>query len=204
MTVDIPIAETPRLALVVPSVERAEEFCAYIKRNVEFHRAAMPTPPSGFDTVPFWRERLAKRHMEHLAGRLHGFAILLDGNIIGDMSFTQVSSEPQHSAVLGYKLDRAAEGKGYMQEALGAALAWMFDERKRHRIEANVRPENGRSLALLERLGFIIEGYSHSYLRLDGQWCDHVRLALFNPREVQVPPPSLDLSLALGKKPSQV
>ena len=198
MTPDILIAETPRLQLVVPSTDRAAEFCAYVKRNAEFHRASMPTPPSGFDTVPFWQERLAKRLADHHAGRLHGFAILFEGGIVGDMSFTHIAGEPQHSAVLGYKLDRAAEGKGYMQEALGAALAWMFDERKRHRIEANVRPENSRSLALLERLGFVVEGYSHSYLRLDGTWCDHVRLALFNPAEVPVSPPSFNWTLALG------
>ncbi|MCB2200153.1 GNAT family N-acetyltransferase [bacterium] len=203
MTADILIAETPRLQLVVPSPERAEEFCAYVERNLDFHRSSMPSPPKGFETSAFWRDRLAERFHHHKAGRLHGFAILCDGQLVGDMSFTQIMGEPQHSTVLGYKLDRSVEGRGYMQEALGAALAWMFDERKRHRIEANVRPNNKRSLALLERLGFIIEGYSHSYLRLDGRWCDHVRLALFNPREVQVIPSSLDLSLALGKSMSQ-
>jgi len=42
----------------------------------------------------------------------------------------------------------------------------------------NVQPNNARSLALAERLGFTREGYSRRDVKISGRWRDHVRLAI--------------------------
>jgi ribosomal-protein-alanine N-acetyltransferase len=57
-------------------------------------------------------------------------------------------------AELGYELSTAAQGKGYMKEALEAVLAYGFGPMGLKSIDAGVHPENLRSLALLERTGF--------------------------------------------------
>jgi ribosomal-protein-alanine N-acetyltransferase len=66
----------------------------------------------------------------------------------------------------GYELARAAQGRGYMREALRAAYAWGFEAMSLERIEAQVHPENASSLALLKSLGFVEEGL----LREAGLW----------------------------------
>jgi hypothetical protein len=40
------------------------------------------------------------------------------------------------------------------------------------RIEANILPENDRSIALVTRLGFELEGISRRYQQIDGQLAD--------------------------------
>ena len=67
---------------------------------------------------------------------------------------------------VGYELAQTAQGKGYMQEALTAALSWGFKEMSVNRIEAQVHPDNGPSLKLLRRLHFVEEGR----LRQGGYW----------------------------------
>ena len=70
-----------------------------------------------------------------------------------------------------------------MQEALSQAIGHAFLQLGLHRIMANTRTENRRSQALLQRLGFQQEGYARDYLKIDGQWRDHVLNALINPAD---------------------
>jgi [ribosomal protein S5]-alanine N-acetyltransferase len=62
------------------------------------------------------------------------------------------------SAVLGYELARSAWGAGLMGEALCATLHWGFGAMSLHRVEAQVHPDNERSIKLLHSLGFVQEG----------------------------------------------
>lgn len=54
---------------------------------------------------------------------------------------------------------------------------------------ANYMPANRRSAAVLDRLGFAIEGKAKAYLYLGGQWRDHVLTSLTNPASIvpQIP-----------------
>jgi ribosomal-protein-alanine N-acetyltransferase len=65
-----------------------------------------------------------------------------------------------------------------MSEGLELVLHVAFRVLKLHRLEANVQPTNRRSLTLVRRAGFVREGYSRRYVRVAGQWRDHVRMAL--------------------------
>ena len=67
---------------------------------------------------------------------------------------------------LGYELARQAQGRGLMQEALQAAIAWGFEAMALNRIEALIHPDNRASLASARRLGFVEEGR----LRQAGHW----------------------------------
>lgn len=62
------------------------------------------------------------------------------------------------SATVGYELARDVQGQGLMSEALRALLPWGVAQMGLRRVEALVHPENTPSLALLQRLGFEVEG----------------------------------------------
>lgn len=93
-------------------------------------------------------------------------------------SLGQVVYGNLRGAYLGYSAFRPFDGRGYMTEGLGLVLRYAFGTLKLHRVEANVQPDNARSIALVERLGFRREGYSPRYLKIGGRWRDHVRYAI--------------------------
>lgn len=70
------------------------------------------------------------------------------------------------TCVVGYEISPLHQGRGYMKEALTAAVSWGFQALQLNRIEAQVHPDNRASLALLARLGFVEEGR----LREVGYW----------------------------------
>ncbi len=65
----------------------------------------------------------------------------------------------QGRANIGYALSGEHWGKGLAQEALRLALTHAFDVLQLRRIEADADPRNAASCRLLERLGFVREGF---------------------------------------------
>lgn len=68
-----------------------------------------------------------------------------------------------------------------MHAALMALTRHAFDKLGLHRIEAACMPDNHASMNLLRKCGFAEEGYAKKYLRINGQWRDHVLFALTRP-----------------------
>jgi ribosomal-protein-alanine N-acetyltransferase len=104
------------------------------------------------------------------------------GGVVGVVNVSQIYLGNFCSAYLGFYGIAAHAGQGLMTEALSLAIDHAFDVIGLHRLEANVQPENTRSLSLIRRLGFAREGFSRDYLRIDGAWRDHERWALLNER----------------------
>ena len=176
----IALGETQRLRLLIPDATFAPAFAAYWSRN----RARFaPASPSSGDVVcreSHWQERLARCPEMFEQGSGLTALLLREEQLIGDLTFSNVTRGPLQACFLGYKIDGAWEGQGYMSEALGYAIDFVFATWHLHRIAANHRPENTRSARLLRRLGFVVEGYARDYLLLDGAWRDHVLTSLSN------------------------
>ena len=78
-----------------------------------------------------------------------------------------------------------------MTEGLQLVLEYAFTEVGLHRIEANIQPSNDASRNLVQRCGFILEGFSPKYLFINGEWRDHERWVAMDERDTLHRPPRL-------------
>jgi [ribosomal protein S5]-alanine N-acetyltransferase len=79
---------------------------------------------------------------------------------------------------VGYGLARRFWGQGFMQQAIRAMIQYAFQTLNLHRIEADVDPENAKSLRLLEGIGFQREGYLRERWLVEGRVMDAIYLGL--------------------------
>ena len=95
------------------------------------------------------------------------------GQMIGNFNLYAFAHANRRCDV-GYALNRAHWGKGYLGEAMTAALNYAFDVLDLNRIEADIDPRNAASAKLLERHGFVNEGYMRERWIVNGEICDTV------------------------------
>jgi ribosomal-protein-alanine N-acetyltransferase len=81
-------------------------------------------------------------------------------------------------AEVGYVLNRAHWGKGYMTCVMERVLEFAFTELSLHRLEADTDPHNEASLGLLQKFGFKREGYFRERWYVHEKWLDSVMLGL--------------------------
>jgi [ribosomal protein S5]-alanine N-acetyltransferase len=81
-----------------------------------------------------------------------------DNSLLGTCCVFELDHRNQN-AELGYMLAQAHWGKGLAAEAVALMIDYVFTEQNLRRLEADADPRNLKSCALLERLGFVREGY---------------------------------------------
>jgi [ribosomal protein S5]-alanine N-acetyltransferase len=101
-----------------------------------------------------------------------------DRRIVGVINLNEIVMGIFCSAYLGYYAMSGMGGRGLMTKALRQVMHTAFSDLQLHRLEANIQPGNERSIALVKRLSFRLEGFSPRYLRIHGEWRDHQRWAI--------------------------
>jgi len=129
-----------------------------------------------------WLEQIEKRRLEFERDDSCKTFIFRndDASVAGSANLSEIVRGPFQAAYLGYALAQREQGKGLMHEALTLLIRFAFAELNLHRIMANFVPSNDRSRAVLERLGFTVEGNARDYLRINGAWREHVLTSLTN------------------------
>jgi ribosomal-protein-alanine N-acetyltransferase len=112
-----------------------------------------------------------------------------DNVLLGGVSINHVRRGISQTCSIGYWIGEPYARHGYMTEAVSGLLEFAFDHLRLHRIGAACLPNNEASRALLEKLGFTEEGYARKYLRINGEWHDHVLYAIIStdPRPAVAP-----------------
>lgn len=99
------------------------------------------------------------------AGTDFQFGIFENGTPLGSIGL-HVHDANDRIARIGYWLDERSTGRGIVTEAVRELVAFAFDSLGLHRIEIRCAPENAKSRAIPERLGFTNEGTLRDVLRM--------------------------------------
>lgn len=157
------------------------EFIALMRDSQSLHGPWI-TPPT---TSQGFSQYLARTR----TGDHEGFVIAryLDDCIVGVINLNNVVRGSFLSASLGYYVGAPYLGEGYMAEGLELVKRYAFQTMSLHRLEANIQPENARSIALVQRCGFHCEGLAPAFLYINGEWRDHERWSCVDPRASMLP-----------------
>jgi [ribosomal protein S5]-alanine N-acetyltransferase len=164
-----PILETERLVLRAMTPEDADDMFR-IYSDPEVMRYWGMEPFTSIDHVLQRVARSAEMFREQTGVR---WAITRkgEGQVIGTCGHRRIIKE-HHRSEIGYELARDAWGKGIMPEAVDAILRFGFERIGLHSVEALIDPANVGSRRVLEKLGFVQEGYFRESYYADGRFTD--------------------------------
>ena len=100
------------------------------------------------------------------------------GNIKID-PISELNKTGEYGVLIG---DKFSWGKGYAFEASKKVIEYCFNELGLRKITLGVVKDNKGAILLYEKLGFTKEGLYKKHAYHDNQWCDIVRMAIFNPK----------------------
>lgn len=98
--------------------------------------------------------------------------------LIGQVNVSNIVRGSARFASIGYWVDEAMAGRGIVPVSVALASDYCFQVMQLHRVEINIRPENAKSLRVVQKLGFRPEGLRKAFLHIDGDWRDHLSFAL--------------------------
>ncbi|MEO7427852.1 MAG: GNAT family protein [Acidimicrobiales bacterium] len=122
--------------------------------------------------------RCGARQRERQLGTGFGYGIFVDGHFAGEINLSIVQRGPFQSAYVGYWIDEARAGHGYMPEAVVCLCRAAFEELHLHRVQISIIPRNTASRRVVEKLDIRDEGVAQRYLEINGTWEDHIRYAM--------------------------
>jgi ribosomal-protein-alanine N-acetyltransferase len=154
------------------------------RRNYAWLKPWEATLPAGAQSGPATYAGLVRMFSRQAReGRLLPWLIHLDpgdGRIVlaGQLTVSGIVGGSASWGQIGYWIDQRWAGRGITPTAVALATDYCFKVMHLHRIEIAIRPENTKSLRVVEKLQFRAEGMRPRYLHIDGDWRDHLVFAL--------------------------
>lgn len=169
---------------------RAGDYPAWSSLRETSRGYLQPWEPSWPDddlTRAAFRRRLAVYAREMELGNAWPFFIFekTDGDwsgdrLVGAVTLSNIRRGVAETGTLGYWIGQPHAGRGHATAAVRAVAGHAFDRLKLHRLEASCLPTNAASRRVLEKAGFRCEGEARAYLKINGQWADHLLFGLLS------------------------
>ncbi len=158
---------------------RYSDYAQWLKLRSESRAFLQPWEPTWRDdelSEPSFRARVNRGYYEYRAG--YAVPLLLfshpKGNLLGGLTIGYIRRGAAQSCMIGYWMGERHAGQGHMLAALKIAIPYIYGQLQLHRIEAACIPDNLKSIRLLEKAGFEREGLLRKYLKINGEWRDHL------------------------------
>ena len=153
-------------------------------RNSEWLAPWEASNPAPGGALPDYRQMVRSLKVQAAQGTALPFVITArtpgfrEPVLVGQLTVSSIVWGSAMMASLGYWVDRDRAGHGIAPTAVAMVTDYCFSTLGLHRMEINIRPENGPSLRVVEKLGFRDEGSRPRFLHINGAWADHRSFAL--------------------------
>jgi ribosomal-protein-alanine N-acetyltransferase len=176
---NFPIIRADGLILRAPQMSDYDAWAELRAASRGFLEPWEPLWPSDDLTRPAFRRRIRRYAEEIHTDSAYPMFVFRqkDEALLGGLTLGLVRRGVAQACTLGYWMGERHAGRGIMTAAVKIANRFAFQDLGLRRIEAACLPTNNASIRLLEKAGFIREGYARRYLCIAGAWQDHVLYA---------------------------
>jgi ribosomal-protein-alanine N-acetyltransferase len=142
-----------------------------------------PTWPADDLSRAAYRRRLTAYARDREAGAAYPFFVFraADETLVGGITLSNIRRGVAQMGSVGFWCGRPFARNGHTLASVRALTDFAFRSLGLHRLEAACIPDNAASRRLLAKAGFAEEGYAKAYLKINGDWRDHVLFGLISP-----------------------
>lgn len=125
-----------------------------------------------------FRRRLSLYQREMELGHSWPYFVFVEGRLVGGVTLSNLRRGVAETGTLGYWIGQPYAGRGHATAGVRAVSRHAFEGLRLHRLEAACLPANIASRRVLEKTGFRKEGEARAYLKINGEWADHLLFGL--------------------------
>ncbi len=173
---DTPELSGPQHVLRLPQNSDYKSWYRLRSESRSFLQPWEPTWRADELTESSFRARVLRAQQEHATGLAMPMLLFRkeDMTLLGGLTIGYIRRGAAQSCMVGYWMGEKHAGQGHMLAALRVAIPYIYGGLQLHRIEAACIPDNWKSIRLLEKAGFEREGLLRKYLKINGEWRDHM------------------------------
>ncbi len=167
-----------RVFLRPPTMDDFEAWAALRQQSRGFLEPWEPQWEDRELTRASFRERIRRINQLWDDDATYSFLIFSStATLLGGINLSNVRRGVAQTGSLGYWIGEPHRRQGYMRDAVHAMTHHAFLDLGLHRLEAACLPRNQASINLLRSCRFQQEGHARAYLKIAGNWEDHMLFA---------------------------
>lgn len=158
------------------TVDDAAAVAALYSANRDFLAPWEPVRDEEYFTLAGQRKAIEGALERYAQGAALPCVILApdEAQVVGRINLNTIVRGPFQSASVGYLVAEKFNGRGLATAAVADIKRRAFEDLGLHRLEAGILTNNHGSQKVLERNGFERFGVAPRYLKIAGEWQDHI------------------------------